>query len=353
MQAGKRYEALDGLRGCAAIGVMLFHLNQWLGISWLASNAGCAVDFFFCLSGFILSVVYRRRFASGLGTMAFMRMRLIRLMPAIMIAALISGAYLVARMVIFHDPHIAPAEVAMAVALGALCLPMFGASHAVGGPLVFPINGPEYTLMLEFVVNAVWSATRRMNSVVWALGIAGSCYAIEAVLGSGGDQPGTFWLGFPRVFASYYMGVAIAEASWRHAWVNDPRWRWVFAPAVLVSAVLFFWPVGATLGVVLIWDMTVSPLIVLSGAQVLLSGRARAAALHLGELSFPLYALHYPIFVWVNAIFQQTQHHKQPLPEAALFAPLIPLIGWGLYRLVETGLREKVTRWFEPRAALG
>jgi peptidoglycan/LPS O-acetylase OafA/YrhL len=62
----RRYEFLDGLRGVAAIVVMLMHFLSPLG--WEAGivpHAHLAVDFFFCLSGFVLTHAYGGMLASG------------------------------------------------------------------------------------------------------------------------------------------------------------------------------------------------------------------------------------------------------------------------------------------------
>jgi Acyltransferase family len=77
----EHYTALDGLRGFAAISVVLFHIGHWLDAPLLAANSGLAVDFFFCLSGFVLALAYDRRFRAGLSNFQFIRIRLIRLMP--------------------------------------------------------------------------------------------------------------------------------------------------------------------------------------------------------------------------------------------------------------------------------
>jgi hypothetical protein len=55
------YEVLDGLRGVAAIGVVIFHFSEWLFPDASKNFIGhgfLAVDFFFCLSGFVISYAY-------------------------------------------------------------------------------------------------------------------------------------------------------------------------------------------------------------------------------------------------------------------------------------------------------
>lgn len=305
MQQRDHYAGLDGLRGLAAISVLIYHLGHWYENGWLATNAGLAVDFFFCLSGYVLSLAYRTRLDAGLSTVAFLRTRLIRLLPLIVIGTLISAAYLAARAVALHDHAINLKQLALATGLGLACLPMFNAGHPIGGPQVFPLNGPQYTLFLELVVNAFWAATRRIDGWWTALAITAIGYGLTAHYGLGGDDVATFWTGFPRVFGAYYAGVAVYYGQHRYAALADVRWRRLFVPLIVLTFALFYWPMPLPLMVKWSWSLIASPLLVLSGSRVVLHGAVQRMALLLGELSYPLYALHYPIFVWVNASYQE------------------------------------------------
>lgn len=305
MEQRYHYAALDGLRGLAAMSVLLFHLGHWYGENWLATNAGLAVDFFFCLSGYVLSIAYRAKFDAGLDTRTFLRIRAVRLVPVIIVGTLISAAYLFARGLGLGDDAISLAEVALATVLGMACLPMFTASAAIGGPQVFPLNGPQYTLFLELVVNIIWALTQRIESLWTAIAIVVISYTLTAIYGFAGDDVATFWTGFPRVLGAFYAGVAVFCAQRRYTLLTDPRWGRLFVPLLGLSFILFYWPTLLWFPIAWSWSLLVSPLLVISGARVMLVGATRRTALALGELSYPVYALHYPIFVWVNAVYQQ------------------------------------------------
>ena len=81
----QRYVILDGLRGVAAIGVLVYHLFEAIAFSAGAAeqhfyHGFLAVDFFFILSGFVMGYAYDARLADGRLTMGgFIRRRLIRL----------------------------------------------------------------------------------------------------------------------------------------------------------------------------------------------------------------------------------------------------------------------------------
>src|SRR5689334_10389454 len=80
-----RYDALDGLRGVAAIAVMIMHLTQ----ASLFKNAYVAVDLFFMLSGFVIAHSYGTRLLRGMTAREYVKRRVIRLYPMLLISLLI------------------------------------------------------------------------------------------------------------------------------------------------------------------------------------------------------------------------------------------------------------------------
>ena len=66
-----RYDALDGLRGIAAIAVMLLHISQGA----IFKNAYVAVDLFFMLSGFVIAHSYRARLIGGMTASEYIKRR--------------------------------------------------------------------------------------------------------------------------------------------------------------------------------------------------------------------------------------------------------------------------------------
>jgi peptidoglycan/LPS O-acetylase OafA/YrhL len=85
------FAVLDGLRGVAAVGVVTFHFwemvignysSLWIGHGFLA------VDFFFCLSGFVMGYAYDDRIET-MGLAGFLRARLIRLQPLVVLGTVL------------------------------------------------------------------------------------------------------------------------------------------------------------------------------------------------------------------------------------------------------------------------
>ena len=89
-----RYEILDGLRGVAALMVIVFHCFEtyipFIGTQ-IVNHGYLAVDFFFVLSGFVIGYAYDDRW----GRMTyrdFFKRRLIRLHPMVVMGMLIGAA---------------------------------------------------------------------------------------------------------------------------------------------------------------------------------------------------------------------------------------------------------------------
>ena len=87
----KHFEVLDGLRGMAALAVVVFHFMEVIEPDYSRNFIGhgfLAVDFFFCLSGFVIAYAYDGRIDS-LGLGEFFRSRLIRLHPLVVIGSVL------------------------------------------------------------------------------------------------------------------------------------------------------------------------------------------------------------------------------------------------------------------------
>jgi peptidoglycan/LPS O-acetylase OafA/YrhL len=343
-QVNKRdhYAALDGLRAFAAVSVVLFHLGHWLHAPWLATNSHLAVDVFFCLSGFVLPLAYEDRLGTDLSLTQFLRIRLIRLMPLTALATVISAVYVLFRWRVNGSPH-SNGELLLATFLGIVNVPFLSASSAIGGPQVFPLNGPQYSLFLEMVVNVFWSVSRRFFQPWLSLGIFAGCLLLLPVIGLGGDEAATFWSGFPRVGVSFFAGVLIYYFEKRYLLEVDLRLA--FWLSTILMTIIFYYPDTLPLNVHLVWIAFISPVVVLTGSRVRLSGAWRSVALLGGALSYPIYALHYSIFCWLNGIYQFVSKQPQNIfVEGPLLLVGILLGSWAVLRYFDEPLRSALTR---------
>jgi peptidoglycan/LPS O-acetylase OafA/YrhL len=136
-----RYEALDGLRGVAALTVMFGHFGLLLNLFWL-HNGLLAVDTFFVMSGFVIAHSYGERLGSGMPAGEYLYRRVVRLYPMFVIALLIG------TVIIWYGAHSGAieyrtADVLRSTALNVLYIPFLNSApiyFEVGQ--VFPANPP-------------------------------------------------------------------------------------------------------------------------------------------------------------------------------------------------------------------
>jgi len=112
-----RFAALDSLRGIAALGVAMHHLDAANGpASWaLFRHGGLFVDFFFVLSGFVIAGSYGDRLAHGFSLKRFAALRIGRVWPlhavmvlvglALELAVMALGSYGLTPFAPFTGPH--------------------------------------------------------------------------------------------------------------------------------------------------------------------------------------------------------------------------------------------------------
>jgi peptidoglycan/LPS O-acetylase OafA/YrhL len=290
-----RLLSLDALRGVAAIVVLIHHAERELHFSAGFAYGYLAVDIFFLMSGFVIASAYEPRMDARMGLWALLKMRLIRFYPMILLGALL-GIGVALR----HWNGEAPLLLAGASAL--LMLPLVWT-----GSLLFPVNIPEWSIFFELVVNLFhrltvsWLGTRALVAIIALafvlLGVAG--WRLRGL--ANGFSPETFWGGFPRVFFSYFMGVLIYRTSL--------RWR-SFVPslplpllllgflAVVVGEALLGGRVPASaywLGAVMLAVPTGLMLLAQAHVPVAMTRIAEA----LGDLSYPLYAIHMPLLLLI------------------------------------------------------
>jgi peptidoglycan/LPS O-acetylase OafA/YrhL len=338
----EHYATLDGLRGFAALSVVLYHIGHWLHTPSLATNSHLAVDFFFCLSGFVLPLAYEERFRADLSSLGFLRIRLIRLMPLTILATLVSALYVLFRSYVNAVP-LSHSELLAATLLGILNIPFLAASNSLGGPQVFPLNGPQYSLFLEIAVNFFWSISRRFLQPWLSLVIFAGCLASMPMVGVGGDSAATFWTGFPRVGASYFAGVLVFYFERRYFRTASLQPTFWFSAALM--AMIFYYPDSLPPIVNILWIAFVSPLVVLTGSRVRLSGKLRSVALLGGALSYPIYVLHYPIFCWMNGIYEfATKQHQSILVEGPLLFAGILIGSYLVLKMFDEPLRYALGR---------
>ena len=290
-----RFELLDGLRGIAAIAVMIFHFTIVNGLGWLP-GAWTAVDLFYVLSGFVLMYNYGPKITNGMSFETFLGARVLRLWPMHIIGMALG---IVAVRIETGSGMVTP-QMLTAVALNLFWIPSFnGLAFPMGSAteagVLFPFNGPAWSLFFEIVVNILFFGwlTYYKKPPTWK-NVAGA-YVIFVVASrllralNPGPVQVDFEIGFVRVTAEFFLGAFIySSGAWRVSrsallaglamlvclsLLNFGMWRIAFFNAV------FLWPVAITLL-----------------ANFTASGAFRSLCSYLGNLSYPLYLVHLPIY---------------------------------------------------------
>jgi peptidoglycan/LPS O-acetylase OafA/YrhL len=224
IEGGRRYEALDGLRGVAALGVLLYHLGGWTYRPWLMAHGYLAVDFFFCLSGFVLAHAYGAR---EIGWLGFMRARLIRVWPLIALS-MVAGALVM----IGHRDNIL-----ICLLMGLLVLPRIWVKSEDSFSPLFPLNPPAWSLFLELFASALWFPGRRLSTLwlVLVILVSGGVL-IPIAYGMGGVQTGwdraTYWIGIIRTIFPFAVGWGIYRVQ---AYVRLSLPAWLLALVLLAA----------------------------------------------------------------------------------------------------------------------
>jgi peptidoglycan/LPS O-acetylase OafA/YrhL len=152
--AGHRFVTLDGMRGVAAICVMFFHYLLFTSYH-VFEHATYAVDLFFVISGIVLTHSYGSKISNGMTFSEFIKIRIIRLYPFIMIGSIVGASTFVLYASWSTIRKFRPLDYVLSVVSGITILPYpnHRAVPAVGegtfGAPLFPTNIPEWSLFFE------------------------------------------------------------------------------------------------------------------------------------------------------------------------------------------------------------
>jgi peptidoglycan/LPS O-acetylase OafA/YrhL len=359
------YEVLDGLRGTAAISVVIFHILEWVTPNWDINplhHAYLAVDFFFMLSGFVVGYAYDDRMKKdapakiALSFREFAKRRLIRLHPVVIVAA---AAGLLGFL---FDPYvgtaqtvgvaISPAKLMLIFALSLLLLPTpnlpntFNETHS--------INGPAWTLFLEYIANTLYGlfGHKLKRNLHIALIVAGAIGLVLTALHydrlAWGWDWKTLWVGYVRLFFPFLTGLLIFRMNL--------RWR-VPLPYVVCSLLLVaVFAVPTQKGVTGPYEaacvILLFPVIIMMGAGVTtMSGWLGRLCRFTGQLSYPLYIIHYPLIYMFGHWLMSTHPARTTVPLVAtglfvteiaiatvlLYAYDLPVRAWLTKKFIKAG----------------
>lgn len=350
--ARERFVFLDALRGVAALAIVVHHYTLDAGHGEVFASAGVAVDFFFCLSGFVIAHAYHERLAAGMPLGQYALRRLIRLYPMYAVGTLLGLVALVAfRFEGLTD--MGYGAIAMSTVLNLFYIPYFDHSsiHVFAVELhdvVFPLDNPAWSLFFGVLANMLYAACVKLDErlilvVAFLAGVA-LYFANFALGGAPGWGLRNFVGGFPRVLFSFFAGVVIFR--YRRHW-SVPGLAPAFLVALFVGIVLSPPFPGYWLAMVLI---VVPALVACSAAAPMPSqGWQLAAARFAGRISYPVFCIHYPLLMLFSLVPWNAERMsllsmafvKFAVLSAAFLATTLAA-AWLLARFVEPPLQRRL-----------
>ena len=372
-----RYEILDGLRGVAALMVVLFHCFETYVPAFgtqIVNHGYLAVDFFFVLSGFVIGYAYDDRW-DKMTTWGFFKRRLTRLHPMVIAGTLVGASLFFFSAGAFPETLNTPAwKFFLCLVMGLLILPCPNSLDIRGWGEMNSFNGPQWTLTFEYVGNILYAfILRRLPRIALAI-LCACCAFFTLDLTLGWDVFGLFpdgpqytviggwsltkqqiYVGFTRLLYPFLCGLLISRILPSHRSETNPSgspihlkggfWWCSLALVVIFSIPCLGGPKPGVLDGLYqaACILLLFPLIVLTGSgSVTTDPKSTAVCKWLGDISYPIYITHYPFMYlqmgWV------AEHHDAPLwmhiavNAGVVFISII--LAYGLLKIYDEPVRE-------------
>lgn len=342
----QHFKTLDGLRGLAAVTVVVFHFMEIAVPDYndsFIAHAYLAVDFFFCLSGFVIAYAYDQRLLQT-GALNFLGRRLIRLHPLVIIGSVIG------LLMFVFDPF----SNLYQKYNGTLFTMFITSCLMIPYPLVperyfnlFHLNPPTWSLFWEYIANICYAfiLIRLHNKAIWTLTIIAAIMLFyeahrsgNIAVGWGGDNIAG---GGIRVFYSFLAGLLV----YRSKWIISSRLNFLTTGLLLVS--VFFIPFKQELNPVIepLIVIFYFPLLVALGAGARQSTSLNWLCKFSGDISYPLYMVHYP-FIWLFMSYVEIKKPAISQLTLVMISGTILLIvfAWLVMILLDKPIRDRLKK---------
>ena len=362
------YEILDGLRGVAAIMVVIFHVLEAFagGIRFdLIINHGyLAVDFFFLLSGFVVAYAYDDRWGK-MTQWDFYKRRLIRLQPMVVMGSLI-GAALFYLQSGGTFPLIAGTplwKLFLVMLVGCTLIPLPISMDIRGWQEMHPLDGPAWSLFFEYIANILYAlVVRRFSKTALSvLVFLSACLLIHyTVMGPQGDVIGgwsidktNLYIGFTRLLYPFFAGVLLSRMG---KLIRMKGAFWVCSLLVIiilcvprVGGSTHLWANGLyeSLCIIILF-----PLIVSIGAGSSIQGqRSLRICRLLGNISYPIYITHYPlIYIYTAWVADNKVSLSKGWPVGVLLLITSIAIAYSCLKFYDEPVRNWLSKKFLSKA---
>jgi len=350
LKTKQHFQILDGLRGIAAISVVIFHFMEIAQPDYeknFVGHAFLAVDFFFCLSGFVIAYAYDGKLKQ-IGFSTFFKLRLIRLHPLVIIGSIIG------LLCWMFDPF---SNLYTIYGSGKAFLLFITSCFMIPYPAIreryfnlFHLNPPSWSLFWEYIANIFYALVlvKLRNKILWVLVAIGAiliCYETKRSGSIAGGWGGSnISAGAIRVLYSFLAGMLV----YRLGWIIKTRLGFlsvsVLLLAVLTSPYSKKWNFVSEPFIVIF----VLPFLVAIGAGATLRPIFTRICKFSGELSYPLYMVHYP-FIWI--FFSYMQKCKPTVSQLQVVIPisvvLLILFAWLVMVFIDIPIRKYLKKRME------
>jgi len=309
------YEILDGLRGVAALMVLVYHLSEAYAFSGYGDMAGyhnifnhayLAVDFFFVLSGFVIGYAYDDRW-KNMSIANFLKRRIIRLHPMVVFGGLLGAAlFYCSASEIFPLIKDTPVwKMLLYTLIGILMIPTPPSADIRGWQEMYTLDAPTWTLFFEYIANILYALfIRRFTKIALTiLVLAAACATLYQTLTQGDVSAG--WtlngyhlqVGFTRLMYPFFAGLLLYRLGktvrLRNAFLISSLMLMVLLVCPRIGDVNSVWKNGIYEAAVI---LIMFPLIVAIGAGGQIKSRfSSRLCKFLGDMSYPMYLVNYPL----------------------------------------------------------
>lgn len=340
LSAKPHYPILDGLRGVAAIIVVTFHLSEPLGtghLDILVNHGYLAVDFFFLLSGFVIGYAYDDRWHKmTIGT--FFKRRIERLQPMVILGMTLGAiGFYFTDSTIWPLIHTIPLwKMLLVMLIGYTVLPIPLSMDIRGWQEMHPLNSVGWSLFFEYIANILYAiGIRKFSKTALSILVLIAAIALAhlAITSPNGDVSGGWtlnteqvYVGITRTMYPFFAGLLLSRIAKpvriKHAffWCSLTIALVLYMPRIGGAEHLWMNGVYESICIIIIF-----PLIVYLGAGGTVHTRTGLRICKfLGNLSYPLYLVHYPLVYFYVAWI--SNHKGVTIVQAWPYASLI-LIG--------------------------
>jgi peptidoglycan/LPS O-acetylase OafA/YrhL len=334
----RQIDALTGLRAVAALWVMLYHFQSYkmdqvysFGIADpLTTKGGLGVDLFFILSGFIMLHVYAASFhrqVNGSNYSEFLIYRIARLYPVhvftlgIMLALATASTLVGGRAPLHPEMYSGGAMISNLLLIHA----WFGAASP---------NMPAWSISAEwfayllFPALCYWIQTNRYIPAIYCV-VAVAALAI---------LPGPIvHIPLVQVMIDFVMGMAILR-------ILDTVYLPKITGACAISTIVILLYCAPESGAIMLVVMAILIAALARGQDYFGGALSHPIAVYIGEISYSLYMVHWPVRAILREVFAKLAPAAHPLLIIPAYCAATLIAAAATYHLVEVPGRRMIRR---------